>query len=70
MERRPLRAFTLASRSSAFHCLYDAEILHGGSSCPQDDGERDLTIGVGRFPEKEEFRLVLVYQVSSNVFEN
>jgi hypothetical protein len=32
-------------------------------------GEKDLAICVGRFPEKEEFRLVLVYQVSFNVFE-
>jgi hypothetical protein len=32
--------------------------------------ERDLAMGVGRFSKKEEFRLVLVHQVSSNVFEN
>jgi hypothetical protein len=29
-----------------------------------------LKNGVGRFPKKEEFRLVLVFQVSSNVFKN
>src|SRR5205814_8102936 len=51
----------LASRSSALHCLYDAEISHGGSSCPQDDGKRGRrtarTIGGRSIPRPRDQRV-------------
>src|SRR5437867_4096214 len=54
-------SFALASRSSALHCLYDAEILHGGSSCPQDDGKRGRrkarTIGGRSIPRPRDQRV-------------